>query len=172
MEAALISMNAEEATVAEGVKVYKRAEVEQQYAVLSQQVMADSAKLQELDVQYRKIAEEIKAVKQRLDATNYAMELYSALITAFNRDYPRATAAIPTPEQVVAEEPLVEPEEEVVEEVPVEELAEEVPVEEVPVVEEVAEEVPVEEVLAEEVPAFDEVTPEGQPIVEPLAPQQ
>ncbi|MCM1322812.1 MAG: hypothetical protein NC218_01365 [Acetobacter sp.] len=82
MAVSLLNMTNDEATVAENVTTYKREDVEKQFAAISAQMKKDQDRLP-------KLQREIEEINQRLETNSYTLELFSALIDAFNRDYPR-----------------------------------------------------------------------------------
>ncbi len=82
MAVSLLSMTKDEATVAEGVTTYKRDDVERRYATLKTQMEND---LQRIPLLERELSE----ARQRVEANQYTLELFEALVSAFDRDYPK-----------------------------------------------------------------------------------
>ena len=93
----LLSLTNEEAVVAENVTTYKRAEIEKQYATLSEMVRKDNEALPAL-------RQQVKEIEDRLQANAYTLDLYRALLEQFNAKYP-AAAEKPADSATPAEEP-------------------------------------------------------------------
>lgn len=83
MAVSLLSMTKDEATVAEGVTVYKRDVVEKQYAAMKIQMEKDQKRLPEL-------RKELEDIQQRIEANGYTLDLFEALIKEFDKSYPKS----------------------------------------------------------------------------------
>ena len=103
MAVSLISMNKDEAQVAEGVTTYRRAEIEEQLSKLKQDVETDTGLVNQYQQDIARLTQEIEKARARLEVNAYKLELFLALKEAFDRDYPVAQA-----EQPVAEQPATE----------------------------------------------------------------
>lgn len=88
MSVSLISMDKDEAKVAEGVTTYKRVDIESQLAALNAEVLKDTALVNQFAEDIRKLTVEMEKAKARLDVNSYKVELFVALKEAFDRDFP------------------------------------------------------------------------------------
>ena len=100
MAVSLLKMTADKATVAEGVTTYDRAEVEKSYAIMKEQMDKDLQRLPQLE-------EEIREIRRRIDANSYTLDLFEALVNAFNRDFPK-DGSKPAPEPKEVQKPVVQ----------------------------------------------------------------
>ena len=94
-EARLVSMNEEEAIVAEQVTTYKRTELIEDIKELTTAVNKDETIINEtaetiikLQKDIDKFKIDIQNAQSRKEMNSYKLELYKALIETFNRDYP------------------------------------------------------------------------------------
>lgn len=92
MAVSLLSMNKEEAKVAEGVVEYKRADVETQIAALALDIVKDSTLVTQCAEEIQRLTTIMAAAKTRLDANSYKVGLFTALKEAFDKDYPLSLA--------------------------------------------------------------------------------
>ena len=88
-------MNKDEAVVAEKVTTYKRNKITKELYVLKEavhnyktEIHRAATKITELQNEILKHNEVIKTNKAKMATDNYKVELYTALLEAFNRDYP------------------------------------------------------------------------------------
>ncbi len=86
----LVSMDTEEAIVAEQVNTYKRTEVESQLVTLKTQVEEDKLVISELESKIAVAQTELETVRAQVKERAYKLELYEALKEAFDRDFPPA----------------------------------------------------------------------------------
>ena len=100
MGVSLLKMTADKATVAESVTTYDRAEVEKTYAVMKEQMDKDLQRLPELE-------KEIADIRQRIDANGYTLDLFGALLEAFNKNYPKDGAPVKKEESETVQKPVI-----------------------------------------------------------------
>lgn len=100
MSTMLLDMNKDEATVADNVVRYKRAEIEEQYPTLLKQYQEDQKRLAELK-------KEVEDLEARVKSSESVVELYGALINAFDQNFPK----IPVEDKTVPDAPERTPEE-------------------------------------------------------------
>ena len=108
MAVSLISMNKDEAQVAEGVTTYRRAEIEEQLSKLKQDVEIETGLVNQYQQDIARLTQETEKAKARLEVNAYKLELFLALKEAFDRDYPVAQAEQPVAEQPATEQPAAE----------------------------------------------------------------
>lgn len=101
MSTMLLGMNKDEATVAESVTTYKRAEIEEKFPILLEQYRKDQQRLAELEA-------EIKELKPRLEANAITVDLYGALLEAFNQNHPKEQVQPASEVPAVSEAPAEE----------------------------------------------------------------
>lgn len=94
-EARLISMNKDEAIVAEQVFTYKRTQLEKEVKELNDSLLQSEKEITEAASAITQLKEQIakwtlvvEKARAKIEVDSYKQELYSALLEAFNRDYP------------------------------------------------------------------------------------
>ena len=94
-EVRLISMNKDEAVVAETVRTYKRKELEGQLIVVNEILTKNERKINETAAIINNLQAQITAAqriilqeKEIMEANVYKRDLYKALLDAFNSKYP------------------------------------------------------------------------------------
>ena len=73
MAVSLISMNKDEAQVAEGVTTYRRAEIEEQLSKLKQDVETDTGLINQYQQDIARLTQETEKAKARLEVNAYKL---------------------------------------------------------------------------------------------------